>query len=243
MIAADLAAAVALVTVPLAWALGRCSRSPSSSRSSWSSGSPGSSSGPTFTAHLPDVVPDPAMTEASSRFKAAESVAMLAGPTLGGSLVQLLTAPVAVLRRRVLVPDLGGPGRPGPSAGAGRLRAAAAPPAAAEIGEGMGLLWRDRRLRAIAGAAANLNFFGLMVFALLVVYLTRDHDFTPADDRRGDGRRRCRLAGRCAAGAPGRRADRPRPDDRARVGRLLARDDRLPGRAGPALAGAGRSSS
>jgi hypothetical protein len=46
---------------------------------------------------------------------------------------------------------------------------------AEEIGEGMGLLWRDRRLRAIAGAAANVNFFGLMIFALLVVYLTREH--------------------------------------------------------------------
>jgi hypothetical protein len=44
-----------------------------------------------------------------------------------------------------------------------------------EIGEGMSYLFRDRRLRAIAGAAANVNFFGLMIFALLVVYLTRDH--------------------------------------------------------------------
>jgi predicted MFS family arabinose efflux permease len=49
----------------------------------------------------------------------------------------------------------------------------------AEIGEGMAYLFRDRRLRAIAGAAANVNFFGLMIFALLVVYLTREHDFTP----------------------------------------------------------------
>src|SRR4029079_4630582 len=40
-------------------------------------------------------------------------------------------------------------------------------------------LCRDRRLRAIAGAAANVNFFGLMIFALLVVYLTRAQDFTP----------------------------------------------------------------
>jgi predicted MFS family arabinose efflux permease len=40
-------------------------------------------------------------------------------------------------------------------------------------------MWQDRRLRAIAGAAANLNFFGLMVMALLVVYLTRELGFTP----------------------------------------------------------------
>ena len=111
-----------------------------------------------------------------------------------------------------------------------------------EIGEGMGLLWRDRRLRAIAGAAANVNFFGLMVFALLVVYLTRDHDFSPlmiAAVTVAGGRG---LAGRCGAGPAGRRPDRPRPDHRARVGHLLARDDRVPGRARTAVAGARRSS-
>jgi MFS family permease len=43
----------------------------------------------------------------------------------------------------------------------------------------MSYLFRDRRLRAIAGAAANVNFFGLMIFALLVVDLTREHHFTP----------------------------------------------------------------
>ena len=134
---------------------------------------------PTFTTHLPDVVPDPAMTEASSRFKAAESVAMLAGPTLGGSLMQVLTAPIAVLldafsflTSAVLVGKVRAPERVGYEPPPRRRLTA-------EIGEGMGLLWRDRRLRAIAGAAANLNFFGLMVFALLIVYLTRDHDFTP----------------------------------------------------------------
>ena len=50
---------------------------------------------------------------------------------------------------------------------------------AREIGEGLGHLWSDRRLRAIAGAAATVNFFGLMIFALLVVFLTRVHDFSP----------------------------------------------------------------
>ena len=37
----------------------------------------------------------------------------------------------------------------------------------------------EERLRAVALTAASVNFFGLMIFALLVVYLTRVHDFTP----------------------------------------------------------------
>jgi predicted MFS family arabinose efflux permease len=48
-----------------------------------------------------------------------------------------------------------------------------------EVGEGLAHMWQDPRLRAIAGAAANLNFYGLMVMALLVVYLTRELDFSP----------------------------------------------------------------
>jgi predicted MFS family arabinose efflux permease len=48
-----------------------------------------------------------------------------------------------------------------------------------EIGEGMAHLLRDGRLRAVALTAASVNFFGLMIFALLVVYLTRVHHFTP----------------------------------------------------------------
>ncbi len=178
MIAADLAAAAALLTVPLAWALGVLSVNQliavelvvGVARVTFR---------PTFSTHLPDVVPAHAITTASSRLRATEAIAMLAGPTLGGSLVQILTAPIAVLVDAVsfllsalLVGRVRAPERVG----------YVAPPRrrlAQEIGEGMTYLFRDRRLRAIAGAAANVNFFGLMIFALLVVYLTRDHDFTP----------------------------------------------------------------
>ncbi len=178
MIAADLLAATALLTVPLAWAFGVLSVNQliavelvvGVARVTFR---------PTFSTHLPDVVPAHAITTASSRLRATEAIAMLAGPTLGGSLVQILTAPVAVLVDAVsfLVSALL----------VGRVRAPervgyVAPPRrrlVQEIGEGMSYLFRDRRLRAIAGAAANVNFFGMMIFALLVVYLTRDHDFTP----------------------------------------------------------------
>jgi MFS family permease len=178
MIAADLVAAAALLTVPLAWVLGVLSVNQliavelvvGVARVTFR---------PTFTTHLPDVVPAHAVTTASARLRASEATAMLAGPTLGGSLVQLLTAPVAVLLDAVsfllsalLVSRVRSPERVGYLAPPRRRLVQ-------EIGEGMTYLFRDGRLRAIAGAAANVNFFGLMIFALLVVYLTRDHDFTP----------------------------------------------------------------
>ena len=178
MVTADLVAAGALVTVPLTW---------------WGDlltvtqlvlvellvGVARVTFRPTFSAHLPDVVPDEAVTTASSRLRAAEATAMLAGPGLGGALVQVLTAPVAVLADAVsvrasgaLVGRVRAPERVGHTAPARRRLGT-------EIAEGMTHLVRDARLRAIAGAAASVNFFGLMIFALLVVYLTREHGFTP----------------------------------------------------------------
>jgi MFS family permease len=178
MIAADLLAATALVTVPIAWAFGVLTVTQliavelvvGIARVTFR---------PTFSTHLADIVPAHAVTTASSRLRASEATAMLAGPTLGGSLVQLLTAPVAVLAdaasflaSALLVSRVRAPERVGYLAPPRRRLVS-------EIGEGMAYLFRDRRLRAIAGAAANVNFFGLMIFALLVVYLTREHDFTP----------------------------------------------------------------
>ena len=106
-------------------------------------------------------------------------------------------------------------------------------PARGEIGEGMGLLWRDRRLRAIAGAAANLNFFGLMVFALLIVVPDPGPRLHPL-----------MIAVVTVAGGAGSLVGAvlaPRVAERIGRGRtivlgsavLLARDDRVPGGPGP----------
>jgi MFS family permease len=178
LVAADVVAAATLLSVPLAWLAGVLTVTQliavelvvGVARVIFR---------PAFSAHLPDVVPERALTRASARLRAAEATAMIVGPGLGGSLVQLLTAPVAVLvdavsfvASAVLVARVRAPERVGHVASPRRrLRQ--------EIGEGLAHLWRDKRLRAIAGAAANVNFFGLMVFALVVVYLTRELNFSP----------------------------------------------------------------
>ena len=178
MVAADLVAAATLLSVPVAWALDVLTIAQlvvvellvGAARVTFR---------PTFSVHLPDVVPAGSITAASSRLRAAEAGAMLAGPGLAGTLVQVLTAPVAILAdalsfvaSAVLVGRVRSPERVGHVAPPRRrLRT--------EIAEGMSHLFRDGRLRAIALAAASVNFFGLMIFALLVVYLTRVHDFSP----------------------------------------------------------------
>jgi MFS family permease len=178
LVAADLVAAAALLSVPLAWLAGALTV-PQLIAVELVVGVARVIFRPAFSAHLPDVVPEQALTQASARLRAAEASAMLVGPGLGGSLVQLLTAPVAVVvdavsfvASAVLVGRVRAPERvghvPPPRR---RLRQ--------EIAEGLAHLWRDKRLRAIAGAAANLNFYGLMIFALLVVYLTRQQNFSP----------------------------------------------------------------
>ncbi|HEX7187320.1 MAG TPA: MFS transporter [Actinomycetes bacterium] len=178
LVTADLVAATALLTVPLAYVADVLTVSQlvvvelvvGFARVTFR---------PAFQAHLPDVVRRQELTRASGHLRAAESAAMLGGPGLGGTLVQVLTAPVAVVVdalsfvvSAVLVSRVSAPERvddvPPPRR---RLRE--------EVREGLVHLWQDRRLRAIAGSAANLNFFGLMIFALLVVYLTRDLGFTP----------------------------------------------------------------
>jgi MFS family permease len=178
MVAADLVAAGALVSVPVAWWAGVLTVAQlvlvellvGAARVTFR---------PTFSTHLPDVVPDEHVTEASSRLRAAEAGAALAGPALGGTLVQVLSAPVAVLAdaasflaSAVLVGKVRSPERVGHVAPPRRRLVT-------EIGEGMGHLFRDGALRAVALTAASVNFFGLMIFALLVVYLTRVHDFSP----------------------------------------------------------------
>src|SRR4029079_15845599 len=169
LVAADLTAAALLLTVPAAYLLGALTVTQlivvellvGMVRVTFR---------PAFGAHLPDVVPDEGLTEASARLKAAEAVALLAGPGLGGSLVQLLTAPVAVLVDAVsflvsaaLLSRVRAPERVGHvPAARQQLRA--------EIGEGLSHLWLDRRLRAIAGAGATGNFLRLVDFRLVLVH-------------------------------------------------------------------------
>ncbi|MFD7732972.1 MFS transporter [Kitasatospora phosalacinea] len=124
-----------------------------------------------FFAHL---VPRSAYLAANSRLSSTRSASQLAGPALGGALVQVLTAPVAVLADALsfLASALlvGGvrtdpPTRPaGPPDGAVRARAR----------QGLAFVLRHPYLRASLGCCTTVNFFTFVGYSLTVLFAGRE---------------------------------------------------------------------
>ena len=127
-------------------------------------------------AHLsfvPSLVTPGRLVEGNSKLEATSAAAQVAGPSLGGVLVSLLTAPFAVLidalsflasaafiaRTRVVEPS---PEARGERAGVRR-----------EISEGVRVVVNDRIRRALAGCSATTILFGHVFLAVYVLYMTR----------------------------------------------------------------------
>jgi len=177
LVAADLLAAGALLTIPVAWWLGVLTVAQLVA-TELAVGACRVVFRPAYQSHLPDVVRPEQLTTASGHLRAADATAMLAGPGLGGLLVQAVSAPVAVLVDAVSF-----------LVSATCIRAVRSPeraPAARsqsrslrrDLADGLRMVLADGSLRAIAGAAANLNLFGMLVLALFVAYATRDLGFS-----------------------------------------------------------------
>jgi predicted MFS family arabinose efflux permease len=95
------------------------------------------------------------------------------GPGVAGLLVQALSAPAAILLdavsyvvSAVAIAGIGGGEPEQPAADRRPLRE--------EIGEGLRFVTAERSLRAIAGSAATLNLFGLLIFSILILYARRE---------------------------------------------------------------------
>lgn len=126
-----------------------------------------------YQSFLPKLVDRDRLVDANSRVRASGSVADLAGPGIGGFLVQAISAPVAVLADalsflvsaawllRVRVQER----TPLPPAGGRNLKR--------EMGEGLRVTFGDRVLRAGACAAATYNLFWGSIEAVLILYMVR----------------------------------------------------------------------
>ena len=126
-------------------------------------------------AFLPRVVPAGRLVDANSRLAASQSAAEISGKGVGGVLVQLLTAPVAVLVDAVsyLVSALT----------LSRLRVvepvAARDPATArspwhEAREGIRIVVRNQYVRPLVGEATTFNVFNEIFVLGLLIYAVRD---------------------------------------------------------------------
>ncbi|MDP9860941.1 MULTISPECIES: MFS transporter [Streptosporangium] len=118
--------------------------------------------------HMVAVVHDSQRTEALAGFQSAYSLASVGGPGLAGLLVQLITAPFAIVVNAVSF-----------LASAFLIRAIKAPEAHTpapprgmwtEIREGLRSVAGHPTLRALAGCGMTINFFGPAFIALFVIY-------------------------------------------------------------------------
>jgi MFS family permease len=127
-----------------------------------------------YYSFVPSVVPQEQLVNANSRLQASTSLAQVGGPGLGGLLVQVLTAPYALLADAIsfLVSTLSllwirtEEQKPEPDPEQrGSL---------ARIREGLAITYRNAFLRAFAGVAGFYNLFEQWILTLFVLYAVRE---------------------------------------------------------------------
>jgi len=130
-------------------------------------------------AFLPILVPHEQLAEANSKLELGRSAAEIAGPGVAGGLVQLVTAPFALLvdaasfiASALLLAGIRVAESPRPRDADSRVRE--------EIGEGVRWVWRHPVLRPLTGATGILAFFNSLLEAVYLLYLTRHLALAPA---------------------------------------------------------------
>ncbi|MEU8250366.1 MFS transporter [Nonomuraea sp. NPDC048916] len=119
--------------------------------------------------HIASVVAPSQRTEAMAGFQASYSVASVGGPGLAGLLVQLLTAPIAVLAEALsflasalLLRSIRTPERNEPEPSRGMWR---------DVVEGLRASTTHPVLRALLGAGVTINFFAMSYTAVYMLYM------------------------------------------------------------------------
>ena len=133
--------------------------------------------------YLPTLVRRDALVEANSKLTAAASVAEAASFGLGGWLVQILTAPVAIAVDAVTFVasalSVGAIRTPEPRPGGEGSTEDARPSIGSEIADGLRRIWENGALRALVGGNAGLAFSFGVGSAAYLVYVSRVLGFSP----------------------------------------------------------------
>jgi len=178
LIAADLGSALLLLSIPIVAFLGML-RIEQLYAVNFLTGALANLFQVAYGAFLPAVVGRGRLVAANGKLELSRSVAQIGGPGLGGALVGLLTAPVAVvvdalsfLGSALLLGLIRRPESP-------------APPAArqgvlADIREGLRLVGGDPLLRALAGSTSTGNFFATVSSTALILFMARELGLAPA---------------------------------------------------------------
>jgi MFS family permease len=131
-----------------------------------------------YQSYLPELIDRADLVEGNAKLQASESVSQIAGPSLGGVLIQALHAPYAILVDAVsflwsaawvgAIQVRPPKPEPKPDRHLGR-----------EIKEGVVFVVRNRMLRSIAMCTGSSNLFSSMIFAVFYVLLARELGVSP----------------------------------------------------------------
>src|SRR4051794_201895 len=166
MIAADLGRAALVATVPLAYALDGLTMAQLYAVA-FATGSLSVFFFVSYSTLFTSIVPRDRYVEANSLVHGSRALTFVAGPSIGGVLVQALTAPVAMLADAASFL--------GSALFLGRIDAAEPPTEPVERGHlaaGARFIWRTPELRSALASTAWINLFNFMFFALFVLFAT-----------------------------------------------------------------------
>jgi MFS family permease len=133
-----------------------------------------------YQSYLPSLVDRERLVEGNAKLEVSRSAAQIAGPSIAGPVIQVLTAPVAVLadavsflgsalflfgiKREEQLPERKEEQK-------SRMRE--------ELAEGLRYVLGHRYLRWIAASTATFNFFGNAMGAIFLVYAVRELELGP----------------------------------------------------------------
>jgi len=127
-----------------------------------------------YQSYLPSLIEREHMVEGNSKLELGRSAAQIAGPGIAGGLIQLVTAPVAILLDAlsfvISAAFVSGIGRAEPPPvhhhDAGNVWQ--------QIGEGLGVVLKSPLLRPIALSTATSNLFSNVGMAVFILFATRE---------------------------------------------------------------------
>jgi MFS family permease len=171
LVIADLGRAVALASIPLAYALDVLTMAQLYAVS-FVSGTLTVFFDVAYQSYLPALVERTQLVDGNAKLEFSRSAASVAGPGLGGALVAALTAPYAVaadavsfVGSAILLFRIRRPERPPEWTGAASVRA--------ELVEGLRYVFGDARWRSMMGYVASVNFFFAVAESVFIVYAVR----------------------------------------------------------------------
>jgi len=136
-----------------------------------------------YQSYLPSLVERNQIIEGNSKLEITRSAAQIGGPGLGGVLIQVFTAPYAVLLDAVSFAAS--------ALAIFRIRAVEETPPTVERSDGKkSSMWKELKeglrfvlsnpnLRAQAGCTSTSNFFSSVSFSIILVYAVRELDLSP----------------------------------------------------------------